>query len=140
MNKNKAIDKAKKLKALADRGIGGEKLNAKAQLDKLMKEHNLSDTDVDTETETYEVTAGWHIQTEKRKFADNEMVLVHGRERMIVEKAYVTLKGWRYVARFINKDGTMNKRTCAWGTLRKKHSKIKSKIIIYMNESDIKTE
>lgn len=36
------LELAKKLKALADRGIGGEKLNAERMLTELLKKHNIS--------------------------------------------------------------------------------------------------
>lgn len=42
----KIIDKAKKLKELADRGVGGEKENAKRMYDAYKKKHNLTDEDV----------------------------------------------------------------------------------------------
>jgi hypothetical protein len=47
MNKN--IELAKKLKALSDRGIGGEKVNAQKLLDDLLKKHNLSIEDIENE-------------------------------------------------------------------------------------------
>lgn len=40
------IDKAKKLKELADRGVGGEKDNAKRMYEAYKKKHNLTDEDV----------------------------------------------------------------------------------------------
>lgn len=39
---SKYIELAKKLKALADRGIGGEKINAEKMLNALMKKHGIS--------------------------------------------------------------------------------------------------
>lgn len=39
---SKIIELAKKIKALADRGIGGEKINAETMLKKLMEKHNIS--------------------------------------------------------------------------------------------------
>jgi hypothetical protein len=47
MNKN--IELAKKLKALADRGIDGEKINAQKFLDDMLKKHNLSIEDIENE-------------------------------------------------------------------------------------------
>jgi hypothetical protein len=38
----KILDKAKKLKELADRGIDGEMTNAKDMLEKYMKKHNIT--------------------------------------------------------------------------------------------------
>ena len=139
MNRSEAIDKAKKLKALADRGIDGEQKNAKTKLNKIIQDHKLSDTDIDIETETHEVTTGWHIQTEKRKFLDNEIVLVYGGNKMIVEKAYVTLKGWRYIVRFINKNGTMNKRTGAWGLYAKDIQKLNQRMLLAVTPFEEKT-
>lgn len=41
-SRKKILDKAKKLKELADRGVGGEKINAKTILDNFMAKHNIS--------------------------------------------------------------------------------------------------
>lgn len=38
---SKILDLAKKLKALADQGVGGEKQNAQAKLDELIKKHGI---------------------------------------------------------------------------------------------------
>lgn len=46
---NKHIELAKKLKSLADRGIGGEKINAEKMLNDLLKKHNLTIEDIDGE-------------------------------------------------------------------------------------------
>lgn len=43
----KAIDKAKKLKELATRGVGGEKENAKRMLDAHKEKHNISDAEIE---------------------------------------------------------------------------------------------
>lgn len=43
----KYIELAKKLKALSDMGIGGEKINASNMLETLMKKHNISKEDID---------------------------------------------------------------------------------------------
>lgn len=40
--RTKILDKAKKLKELADRGVGGEQDNAKDMLEKYMAKHNIS--------------------------------------------------------------------------------------------------
>jgi len=48
---NKVIELAKKLKALADKGIGGEKTNAETLLKKFLKKHNLSIDDIENKTE-----------------------------------------------------------------------------------------
>ena len=47
MSKN--IELAKKLKALADKGIGGEKSNAEAMLNNLMKKHNITIEEIEGE-------------------------------------------------------------------------------------------
>lgn len=41
------IELAKKLKALADRGVGGERVNAQAMLDKMLKEKKISHADLE---------------------------------------------------------------------------------------------
>jgi len=46
---NKHIELAKKLKALAERGVGGEKVNAEKMLNDLLKKHNLTIEDIDGE-------------------------------------------------------------------------------------------
>lgn len=51
---SKHIELAKKLKALADRGIDGEKLNAERMLQALLKKHNLTIIDIEGEkTDNY---------------------------------------------------------------------------------------
>ena len=52
MEKN--IELAKKLKALSDRGVGGEKINAEKLLNDLLKKHGLTIEDVEGEkTDVY---------------------------------------------------------------------------------------
>lgn len=46
---SKHIELAKKLKALADKGIGGEKINADKMLNDLLKKHNLTIEDIEGE-------------------------------------------------------------------------------------------
>ena len=53
MKFEKIVDLGKKLKALADRGEGGEKVNARALLEKLLKTHGLTIEDLEMELETY---------------------------------------------------------------------------------------
>jgi hypothetical protein len=48
--RNKILDKAKKLKELADRGIGGEKENAKVMLEKYMLKHNITMNEIQGHT------------------------------------------------------------------------------------------
>ena len=42
----KILDKAKKLKALADRGVGGEKVNARALLDAHLEKHGITEEEL----------------------------------------------------------------------------------------------
>lgn len=46
---SKHIELAKKLKALADKGIGGEKINAEKMLTDLLKKHNLTIEEIEGE-------------------------------------------------------------------------------------------
>lgn len=46
---SKELELAKKLKALADKGIGGEKINAEEMLQKLLKKHNISIEDLEND-------------------------------------------------------------------------------------------
>lgn len=50
---DKIIELAKKLKALSDRGVGGEKLNASKKLEQIMKKHGLSIEDIEGERKNY---------------------------------------------------------------------------------------
>ena len=50
---SKILDLAKKLKALADRGIGGEKVNAERMLHTLMSKHNISLEEIEGEARDY---------------------------------------------------------------------------------------
>lgn len=53
MSHAKTLELAKKLKALADRGVGGEKVNAKNLLLKLLKNHGMTMADLESELEDY---------------------------------------------------------------------------------------
>jgi len=46
VERTKILDKAKKLKELAVRGVGGEMQNAKTMLDSYMKKHNITDDEL----------------------------------------------------------------------------------------------
>ncbi len=46
---SKYIELAKKLQALAERGVGGEQINAQKMLDDLMSKHSLSINDINTD-------------------------------------------------------------------------------------------
>ncbi len=65
---SKHIELAKKLKALADKGIGGEKINADKMLNDLMKKHNLTIEDIEGEK-----TADYFF-----KFKDDDTVRLWG--------------------------------------------------------------
>ena len=56
MNKEKAIKLAKKLKALAERGVHGEKNSAQEKLDALLKEHGLELYQIEENMRTFERT------------------------------------------------------------------------------------
>lgn len=58
------IDLAKKLKALADRGIGGEKLNAERMLQNLMRKHNISLEEIEGEIRDF---VSFILKPEQRK-------------------------------------------------------------------------
>lgn len=47
------LELAKKLKALAEQGVGGEKSNAEMQLKKLMAKHNISLEELETNTKSW---------------------------------------------------------------------------------------
>lgn len=49
---NHYLELAKKLKALADRGIGGEQYNAKKALDELMEKYHISEEDLNDNIES----------------------------------------------------------------------------------------
>jgi hypothetical protein len=46
--RKKILDKAKKLKELADRGVGGEMANAKEMLSKYMEKHNITFEEIES--------------------------------------------------------------------------------------------
>lgn len=56
MSRERAIKLAKKLKALADRGIDGEKNNARERLNSLLKEHGLEEYQIADGLRTFERT------------------------------------------------------------------------------------
>lgn len=47
MNKKELL---RKLRALAEQGVGGEKLNAQKKLEEMLKKYNISDKELDEET------------------------------------------------------------------------------------------
>lgn len=47
MSQSKILDLGRKLKALAEQGVGGEKVNAEEALARLMQKHNISIEDLD---------------------------------------------------------------------------------------------
>ena len=63
--KEELLEKIKKIKALADRGVGGEKMNAQATLERLMQEHGITEADLELEkVETEWFT--YHDELERR--------------------------------------------------------------------------
>jgi hypothetical protein len=56
MSREKAIKLAKKLKALADRGVEGERDNARERLEKLLKEYGLEEYQLSDTLKTFERT------------------------------------------------------------------------------------
>lgn len=52
-DRNKILEKAKKLKELALRGVDGEMDNAKVMLENYMKKHNISEEELDGFNKTY---------------------------------------------------------------------------------------
>ena len=63
--KEELLEKIKKIKALADRGVGGEKTTAQATLERLMQEHGITEADLEVErVET--VFFPYHDELERR--------------------------------------------------------------------------
>ena len=63
--KEELLEKIKKIKALADRGVGGEKTTAQATLERLMQEHGITEADLELEkVETEWFT--YHDELERR--------------------------------------------------------------------------
>lgn len=52
MTREEILDKAKKIKALAEQGVSGEQANARKMLDNIMKKYSISDEDLDDDKET----------------------------------------------------------------------------------------
>ena len=52
MNRNKIIELAKKIKALAEKGKGGEKISAKERLDRICEKYNISPDEISTSEES----------------------------------------------------------------------------------------
>lgn len=50
---NKYLEVAKKLKALAEKGVGGERYSAQQALDRLMRQHSFLKEDLENETRSY---------------------------------------------------------------------------------------
>lgn len=50
---DKALELAKKLKALADKGTGGEKENAQVHLDRLLKQHGITLEDLERDVQNW---------------------------------------------------------------------------------------
>ena len=52
MNRNKIIELAKKIKALAEKGKGGERNSAKEKLERICEKYNISESELSTSDET----------------------------------------------------------------------------------------
>lgn len=48
-HKEELLEKIKKIKALADQGVGGEKTTAQAMLERLMQERGITEADLEVE-------------------------------------------------------------------------------------------
>jgi hypothetical protein len=69
---------AKKLKALAEQGVGGEKYNAQQKLNSLMKRYNITEDDLSEDARS---SVKFRIQKEQRKLFYYVYVSVVGWER-----------------------------------------------------------
>lgn len=58
MKKDRIVELARKLLALAERGVGGEKENAQFMLDELLAKHGLLITDIEPKTRTRRIVKG----------------------------------------------------------------------------------
>lgn len=77
MSYSSIIDLLKKLKALADRGVGGEKENAQQMLQRLMDKHGISLEDIEGEVKR---RRDFFISDEQMKFFKQVVGSVVGRE------------------------------------------------------------
>lgn len=74
----KILSLAKKLKALSDQGVGGEKTNAATMLESLMKKHSITmDMLSENEVKQHE----FRLELEKKRFFLQVVASVVGRER-----------------------------------------------------------
>lgn len=73
MTRDQAIAKAKKLKALADRGVGGEKQNAKDLLDRLIKKYDLKPGEI-TGSAGPSIAATYAAQQSGKTFTAQDVV------------------------------------------------------------------
>tara|TARA_R110000787_G_scaffold27998_5_gene76779 strand:- start:8259 stop:8771 length:513 start_codon:yes stop_codon:yes gene_type:complete len=74
---DKVISKLKKLKALADTGLGGEKENAKEMLYRLLEKHDLTESTLEDST----IECHWYNYTS-------------GLERRIMVQVFANVVGW----------------------------------------------
>jgi hypothetical protein len=73
---SKTIDLIIKIKALADRGEGGEKLNATKILQDLMAKHNITFDDIDGEKKDYEI---FEYSRNKHQILHQVMLMIMGK-------------------------------------------------------------
>ena len=72
---DKIIELAQKIKALADRGIGGEKLNAQQQLERIMKKYKLTIEDIEGDKKEF---AAFKVNRESCSLFDQVVSTVLG--------------------------------------------------------------
>lgn len=79
----KILEKARKLKALADRGVGGEKENAQRMLEEYMKKHGLK-----YKSKTYPNVGTQKLDEILKEFEKNRNDILRGRKKYSEPKNY----------------------------------------------------
>jgi len=105
--RKKILDKAKKLKELADRGIGGEKVNAKYMLENYMKKHNIKMEEI--ESHKYRKNSAFNNMSDKEFM--NE----------ILKDVMVFGFGFLMVSAFGNKQAVINFKDTGLSLLKNKY-------------------
>lgn len=78
---DKVLELAQKLKALAERGVGGEKTNAIAALEALLKKHNISEEELeDPITKRYRI----YVPFKKRTIFNQVFKMIAGTQEMYI--------------------------------------------------------
>ncbi len=85
MTKDKKIilDKAKKIKELADKGVGGERENAKAMLNSFIKKHNLT---------LEEITGHEYKKSKYNQMSDEQFLKEMAAEFLVLGIGYIFSK------------------------------------------------